>query len=151
MKAGGSAKFAKSRKRAGQPVRSAAKKERTFGMDPLLLEIHQMLGPAAVRNRMEQQSELEVVHPPGTMLQVQIETLASLGVGIARDPTHPDWAIAVPKSLPGDRLKVQVTSNVRMRSEAVIVEVLEQSAMRTQTPPCKHFHSCGGCQYQMLS
>lgn len=139
------------RKRVANATRAAAKKEGKFGADPLLLEIRHLLGDELVDARYERGAQFDRPHAPGSQLEVAIVVLTAVGLGLAPDPARPDWAIVVPKSLPGDRLRVRVVKNDLMRSKAVIEEVLTKSEWRTETPACKYFGQCGGCQYQMVA
>ncbi|MDX1645232.1 MAG: methyltransferase, partial [Thermoanaerobaculia bacterium] len=57
--------------------------------------------------------------------------------------------IFVPRSAPGDRLKVRLTERRPSYGRAEIVEVLEPGPGRRQ-PPCPYFERCGGCDLQHL-
>lgn len=141
----------------GQPGQRAHKPKRRFKRgkassdDPNLQEVEALLGHEAVEQRRVKGLDFAAVHAHGEILHVKVEVLTTTGIGLARDPVHADWAIMVHKSVPGDELAVRVTANAEMRTEAVIEQVLIPSPMRTETPRCKHFHSCSGCQYQMLA
>lgn len=80
-------------------------------------------------------------------LELTIETLTNLGVGIARDD---GWVVMVAFALPGDRVRARIFRNHKNYSEADLVEILEPAPDRVR-PLCPLFGECGGCQYQHLS
>ncbi len=57
--------------------------------------------------------------------------------------------ILVPLAVPGDRLRVQLRGRRGGASLGKIDEILEPSPARID-PPCPHFGSCGGCDFQQL-
>jgi len=81
---------------------------------------------------------------------VTIESLASGGAGV----THlADGMIAfVPRTAPGDRVRLRDVKRRRRHAEAQIAEIIEAGPGRTE-PSCEHFTSdrCGGCQWQHLA
>jgi len=81
---------------------------------------------------------------------VTIESLASGGAGV----THlSDGMIAfVPRTAPGDRVRLRAVKRRRRHAEAQIAEVSAAGPGRTE-PPCEHFSAdrCGGCQWQHLT
>lgn len=79
-------------------------------------------------------------------IEVEIETLTNLGVGLGR---LEGWVVMVPFSLPGERVRARVYRNHKNYSEADLVEVLRPSPRRVE-PVCPLFGTCGGCQYQHL-
>ena len=80
------------------------------------------------------------------VVELKIETLSNLGAGIAK----PDgWVVFVPFALPGERIRAKVWRNEANCSHADLVEILEPSPDRIE-PHCRHFTTCGGCQYQHL-
>lgn len=68
-----------------------------------------------------------------------IEAMGARGDSTARGD---DGAIYAPFALPGEQVRARVTGG-----RAEIVEVLTASHER-QTPVCRHFGRCGGCQLQ---
>lgn len=84
-------------------------------------------------------------------LELEIQTLTNLGVGLGRVPFPGDpasrWVVMVPFALPGERVKVRVFRNHKNFSEADLIEVLTASTDRV-APLCELFGRCGGCQYQ---
>lgn len=59
--------------------------------------------------------------------------------------------VQVKNVLPGQKISFQLTKNRQNRKEGRLLDVLEPSELETQTPPCPHFDTCGGCSYQMMS
>jgi 23S rRNA (uracil1939-C5)-methyltransferase len=78
--------------------------------------------------------------------EVTIEKLVYGGDGLAHIGTR---AVFVPYAATGDRLLVRITTLARNYARAVIEEVLDPSPAR-RSPPCVHFGTCGGCQFQHL-
>jgi 23S rRNA (uracil1939-C5)-methyltransferase len=90
--------------------------------------------------------------PPGARLasldelELTIEKLVAGGDGLGRWEGVP---IFVPRSAPGDRLRVRLTDRRPDYGRAEIVEILEPGPGR-RTPPCPFFERCGGCDLQHL-
>lgn len=68
-----------------------------------------------------------------------IEAIGARGDSTARGE---DGSIYAPFALPGEQVRAMVTGG-----RAEVIEVLQPSADR-QTPVCRHFGRCGGCQLQ---
>lgn len=79
-------------------------------------------------------------------LEILIESVSNLGIGIARDK---GWVIQIPFVLPGERIRARIYRNHKNYSDADCLEVLEPSPHRVQ-PSCDLFGVCGGCQYQAV-
>jgi len=79
-------------------------------------------------------------------IDVTVEKLVAGGDGLARFEGIP---IFVPRSAPGDRLRVQLTERRPDYGRAEIVEILEPGPRRRE-PPCPYFAECGGCDLQHL-
>ncbi len=79
-------------------------------------------------------------------IEVRVEKLIDGGDGLARFEGIP---IFVPRSAPGDRLRVRLTERKSGYGRAEIVEVLAAGEGRRE-PPCPHFERCGGCDLQHL-
>ena len=79
-------------------------------------------------------------------IEVRIEKLVEGGDGLARFENIP---IFVPRSAPGDRLRVRVCERRSGYGRAEIVEILSPGEGR-RDPPCPHFERCGGCDLQHL-
>jgi 23S rRNA (uracil1939-C5)-methyltransferase len=80
------------------------------------------------------------------LVEVTIERLIAGGDGIAR---HEGLPIFVPRSAPGDRLRVRLNERKNDYGRAEIVEILTPGAGR-RAAPCPHFARCGGCDLQHL-
>jgi 23S rRNA (uracil1939-C5)-methyltransferase len=77
-------------------------------------------------------------------LEITVEKLVYGGFGLGR---HQGKVAFIPFSIPGDRLRVRVEEEKKNLIKARIVEILEPGAGR-QSPACRHFGVCGGCQWQ---
>ena len=76
-----------------------------------------------------------------------------LGEGLALAPdTKGPWVILVPFSLPGEKVRVRIYRNARLRSFADFLGVVQpNTSMRDPgRVRCKYFEKCGGCQYQVF-
>ncbi|MCC6672914.1 MAG: 23S rRNA (uracil(1939)-C(5))-methyltransferase RlmD [Planctomycetes bacterium] len=60
------------------------------------------------------------------------------------------YVVFVAGGLPGERLRVRVTSAARKHGRADLVAVERPSPHRV-LPACTHFERCGGCDYQHLA
>jgi 23S rRNA (uracil1939-C5)-methyltransferase len=79
-------------------------------------------------------------------LEVRIEKLVAGGDGLARFEGIP---ILVPRSAPGDLLRVRLAERHPDYARAEIVDILEPGTGR-RPPPCPYFERCGGCDLQHL-
>ena len=94
-------------------------------------------------------------HAGGQITDVEIETLAPNGDGIA---TSGGRRLAVPFTIPGERVRIRVVERGRGRAVASLVEVLRASPHRV-APRCRHFGidanpgigACGGCTWQHIA
>ncbi len=80
-------------------------------------------------------------------LELKIEKLSFGGDGIAR---HDGLVYFVPRSAPGDLLKVRIVEKKKNFARAEIIEILSPGPSRIQAP-CSHFGKCGGCTWQHIS
>ncbi len=80
------------------------------------------------------------------LLEVKIEKYAAQGKSIGY---HDGKVIFVAGAIPGDLVKVKLFKNKKDYAEGKLLQVLEPSLNR-EDADCKHFGSCGGCQWQML-
>jgi 23S rRNA (uracil1939-C5)-methyltransferase len=79
-------------------------------------------------------------------LEVTVEKLVAGGEGFAR---HEGIPLFIPRSAPGDRLRVRLIERRPDYGRAEIVEVLVPGPGRRE-PPCPYFARCGGCDLQHL-
>ncbi|MBF0432335.1 MAG: class I SAM-dependent RNA methyltransferase [Fibrobacteria bacterium] len=76
-------------------------------------------------------------------LTITVEKLVSKGNGLARVEGK---VILVPFVLPGESVKVKITSHKNGYDLAEVKEILNPSPFR-QVPACPHFTKCGGCDW----
>lgn len=79
-------------------------------------------------------------------LEVVVEKLVAGGEGLARFDGIP---LFVPRSAPGDRLRVRLVERRPDYGRAEIVEVMEPGPGR-RAAPCPYYERCGGCDLQHL-
>lgn len=79
-------------------------------------------------------------------LEVVVEKLVAGGTGLSRWRGVP---IFVPRSAPGDRLRVRLVERRPDYGRAEILEILEAGRGR-RPAPCAYFGQCGGCDLQHL-
>jgi 23S rRNA (uracil1939-C5)-methyltransferase len=86
--------------------------------------------------------------PPrvGDVLEVTVEKGVYRGQGLAR---HEGQVVLVPRALPGDRLRVRVSSTARGFLQATREQLLTPGPSRRPSP-CAYVPLCGGCAYQEL-
>jgi 23S rRNA (uracil1939-C5)-methyltransferase len=75
---------------------------------------------------------------------VQIEKAIYGGAFLARVEGK---AVFVPLALPGETAKVRITEEKRGYATAEVNEIVNPADERV-VPVCRHFGTCGGCQYQ---
>jgi 23S rRNA (uracil1939-C5)-methyltransferase len=75
---------------------------------------------------------------------VQIEKAIYGGSFLARVEGK---AVFVPLTLPGEKARVRITEEKRGYATAEVEEIVEPAPERV-IPACRHFGTCGGCQYQ---
>lgn len=61
--------------------------------------------------------------------------------------TVEDKKIFVKNTIPGQKVRVQITKKKSGKAEGRVLEVLEKSQVECNSP-CPHFGECGGCTYQ---
>jgi 23S rRNA (uracil1939-C5)-methyltransferase len=82
-------------------------------------------------------------------VELEIATLAAGGDGVARDAQG--RVTFVPRTAPGDRVRVRLVKQTASFARGEIVEVLAPSPSRVE-PACAHFTAgCGGCQWQHVA
>lgn len=80
----------------------------------------------------------------GTEIELTLERFADQGKSLAR---MEGYVVFVPGAVPGDRVRARVVKRRKQYAEAVLLEVLDSSPLRT-TPRCRYFGTCGGCKWQ---
>ncbi|MDX1646036.1 MAG: class I SAM-dependent RNA methyltransferase [Longimicrobiales bacterium] len=84
--------------------------------------------------------------PPATV-DVEIRAVASGGDGVGELPDG--RVVFVPRTAPGDRVRVRVDQDRSSWARAALVEILGEGDARVE-PPCPLYARCGGCQLQHL-
>jgi len=80
------------------------------------------------------------------VIDLEITSLAAGGDGVGRDANG--RVTFVPRTAPGDRVRVRIAKQTRSFARGELVEVLEPSPARV-VAPCPHFETgCGGCAWQ---
>lgn len=87
-----------------------------------------------------------MIYKVGRELEVEVEDVAFGGNGVAR---LDGLVCFIPFAIPGEKLKVKISSVKKRFLEAEIVEILEASDHRVE-PVCELYGQCGGCQYQHM-
>ena len=85
-------------------------------------------------------------YPYHHLLDLEIESITNLGLGIGRDN---GWVVQVPYVLPGERIKARIYRNHKNYSSADCISIVKASSNRVE-PTCDLFGECGGCQYQHM-
>ncbi len=98
-------------------------------------------GHSGQRKRMVAPREKPPLAPPQL---VHIEKPIYGGAFLARVEGK---AVFVPLTLPGETARVRVTEDKRGYSTAEVDEIVAPAIERI-APACRHFGTCGGCQYQ---
>jgi 23S rRNA (uracil1939-C5)-methyltransferase len=78
---------------------------------------------------------------------VEITGLAYGGSGVGRINGK---VVFVPYTAPGDKARIEITSEKKGFSQGRLVEILSPSPSRV-TAPCRYFGRCGGCALQHIS
>jgi 23S rRNA (uracil1939-C5)-methyltransferase len=79
---------------------------------------------------------------------VEVTALAAGGDGVARDEGRVTF---VPRTAPGDRVRVRLTKETKSFARGELVEIVTASPDRV-VPPCPHFIAgCGGCAWQHIA
>ena len=73
---------------------------------------------------------------------MRIERIGADGDGLAMDGDG--RALYVPFTLPGELVRTSITGKHGNGFAAAVDAILEPSPDRV-SPPCPHFHHCGGC------
>jgi 23S rRNA (uracil1939-C5)-methyltransferase len=87
----------------------------------------------------------DLLGDPATF-EVEIEKLVYGGEGLGR---HEGKVVFVPFTAPGDLVEVRPVKRKKGYIRAVVTRILKPGPGR-QDPPCLHFGSCGGCQWQHM-
>jgi len=83
----------------------------------------------------------------GDVLDVEV---AALGDGPDALAKTEGYVVLFPGALPGEQVRIEITSAARKFGRARLLEVLDPSPDRTKAR-CRHFLDCGGCHYQHIA
>ena len=83
----------------------------------------------------------------GDVIEVKIEKIVPRGFGLA---FAENLTVLVPLTAPGDVARVRIGEIKKRMAFADIVEITRPGPMRV-APPCVHFGTCGGCDFQQMS
>src|SRR5690606_10042060 len=84
----------------------------------------------------------------GDVVELAIDALGFGGVGVGRDASG--LVCLVPRTLPGERVEVEIVDRKPTLARARLRAVLAPSPQRVE-PPCAYFPTCGGCHLQHLA
>ena len=82
-----------------------------------------------------------------TVKTVTVESLDMHGVGVSRSQKP---IMFIEGALPGEQVKVKVTTSQKQVSKAVTEQVVKPGPLRID-PFCPYYAKCGGCQLQHIS
>lgn len=83
------------------------------------------------------------------VIELEITSLAAGGDGVGRDANG--RVTFVPRTAPGDRVRVQLVKATSSFARGEVVELVASTEARVE-PPCPHFkRGCGGCQWQHVA
>lgn len=98
---------------------------------------------------MERLSEVEKVGEVGDGLErVRIRGIGSDGAGVG--DLADGRVVFVPRTAPGDEVRVRITKQKRRWARGRLEEILEPAPERVD-PACPYYHECGGCSVQHLA
>ena len=91
--------------------------------------------------------ETRARHDPGTIIELQIDSLATGGEGVGREADG--RVVFVPRTAPGDLVRARLVVSRKRWARGEIVELLVPGPGRRQAP-CPLYDRCGGCAIQHL-
>ncbi|KAF6758935.1 tRNA methyltransferase [Ephemerocybe angulata] len=122
--------------------------------DVLWKDLVSVLGQDEIDKAIEGETDMKSPFEIHQEIEVEVKILGSNGDGIAVpvDSKQP-WAVVVPLTLPGERVRTRIYRQARLHSVGDLLEVITPNTTLRDSSriQCKYFGSCGGCQYQMLS
>ena len=86
-------------------------------------------------------------HDPGTIIELQIDSLATGGEGVGREADG--RVVFVPRTAPGDLVQARLVVSRKRWARGELVELLVSGPGRRQAP-CPLYDRCGGCAIQHL-
>ena len=85
--------------------------------------------------------------PANGLADITIRSLASDGSGVGELPDG--RIIFIPRSAPGDKARVKVTTLKRRWARGQLEEILDPTEARSH-PLCSMYDKCGGCSLQHI-
>ena len=96
---------------------------------------------------MVKQHPLSTHYTKGDVIEVKIEKIVPRGFGLA---FAENLTVLVSLAVPGDVLLVKIRQIKQRTAFAEIVDVKRPGPKRI-APPCPHFGTCGGCDFQQMN
>ncbi|ASS74204.1 23S rRNA (uracil(1939)-C(5))-methyltransferase RlmD [Tumebacillus algifaecis] len=91
--------------------------------------------------------KLQVPVEKNQYIELDITGLGHEGEGVGK---YEGFTVFIPRALPGERVKAKVIRVQKTYANGRLIEVLSDTASRTE-PPCPIFHRCGGCHLQHMT
>lgn len=82
----------------------------------------------------------------GDIAEINIDKLVNEGEGIGKID---GFTVFVPRSVPGDKLKIEIVSAKKSYARGIIKEIIEPSPHRIK-PACAVANACSSCQWQYI-
>lgn len=79
------------------------------------------------------------------IVELTIDDIGAEGNGVGR--IDGEYVVFVPKTVPGDKVRVKIKKKKKKFAESSLLEILEPSAFRIE-PRCEYFGTCNGCKMQ---
>lgn len=118
----------------------------------LMADIRDMLEAQKLEDDAPAEEKDEELPEPGSIIDVEVQTLSSTGDGLARQPGRKQIYV-VNFSIPGDIVKIKVYRHIPTQNHSVgdFISVVKPSPLRDDTRiGCQYFSKCSGCQFQMM-
>ena len=79
------------------------------------------------------------------IVELTIDDIGAEGNGVGR--IDGEYVVFVPKTVPGDKVRVKIKKKKKKFAESTLMEILEPSSYRIE-PKCEYFGTCNGCKMQ---
>ncbi|NOS86546.1 MAG: 23S rRNA (uracil(1939)-C(5))-methyltransferase RlmD [Ignavibacteria bacterium] len=79
------------------------------------------------------------------VVELLIDDIGAEGNGVGR--INGEYVVFVPKTVPGDKVRVKIKKKKKKFAESTLLEILEPSSYRIE-PKCEYFGTCNGCKMQ---
>ena len=88
----------------------------------------------------------------GQLYEGTIETIEFPNKGILTYKEEDrEYKVVIKGTLPGQKVRFQLSKKHSGKCEGRLVEVLEPSGLEDREPLCPHYAVCGGCSYQNMN